>query len=91
MLDTYIRGAYKHAMTLDEFIKSENNKAAARGKPRITDAAFGEIVGLSQAHVNRLRNGKSRPSLEVAAKIAAETRNRVSLADWKKPVLEAAQ
>jgi transcriptional regulator with XRE-family HTH domain len=69
-------------MTLDEFIKSENAKAIARGKPKLTDEAFAKVVGLSQAHVNRLRNGKSSPSLEVAAKIAVATRNKVALGDW---------
>lgn len=78
-------------MTLDEYIKSENKKAAARGKRRITDAAFGEVIGLSQAHVNRLRNGRCVPTMAVAAKIASVTRNRVALTDWKVPVLEAAQ
>jgi len=69
-------------MTLDEFLKSENAKAIAQGKPKITDTAFGVLVGLSQAHVNRLRNGKNKPSWEVAARIAAATKNKVTLNDW---------
>ena len=75
-------------MTLDEFLKSENAKAIARGKPKMTDYAFGLQVGLSQAHVNRLRNGKSLPSWEVAAKIAGVTKNKVTANDW---YTEAAQ
>lgn len=69
-------------MTLDDFLKSENAKAVARGKPKMTDHAFGELVGLSQAHVNRLRNGKNKPSWEVAARIAAVTKNKVTANDW---------
>lgn len=75
-------------MTLDEYLKSENAKAIARGKQKMTDEAFGRLVGLSQAHVNRLKNGKSKPSWEVASKIAQATRNKVTANDW---YTEAAQ
>lgn len=75
-------------MTLDEYIKSENKKAAVRNKPRITDATFGALIDLSQAHVCRLRNGKSRPSWEVMEKIANVTGKKVSPNDW---YTEAAQ
>ena len=75
-------------MTLDEFLKSENAKAIARGKQKMTDHAFGQLVGLSQAHVNRLRNGKNLPSLEVAVRIASVTKNKVTASDW---YTEAAQ
>lgn len=77
-------------MTLDEYFKTENAKAAERGKPRLTETAFGEMVGLSQAHVNRLRNGKSRPSWDVMDRIALATKRKVSANDWQKSVLVGA-
>jgi DNA-binding XRE family transcriptional regulator len=82
MIDAHIYAVYIDRMTLNEFIKSENAKAVSCGKPKMTDHAFGQLVGISQAHVNRLRNGKAIPSLGVAAKIASVTRNKVTANDW---------
>lgn len=48
----------------------------------LSDEAFGQRVGLSQSQVNRIKNGKSKPSLEMVAKISKATEGHVSFADF---------
>lgn len=50
-------------MTLDEFMRAQG----------ITDQALSEQIGVSRPHVTRIRNGKRRPSIDVAAKLEAAT------------------
>jgi len=59
------------AMKLDLYLK-ENG---------LTDAAFGERIGLSQSQVSRIRRGLSWPSKEVIASIASATSNAVTAND----------
>ena len=47
----------------------------------LTDAAFGERIGLSQSQVSRIRRGLSWPSKDVIASIAAATSNAVTAND----------
>lgn len=77
-------------MTLDEYLTKLNNERAARNEPKLTDEAFGKLVGLSQPHVSRLRNGIVRPSWKAMEAIAIETNGLVkaSAEDW--PVKESA-
>lgn len=49
---------------------------------KISDEAFGQLVGLSQSQVNRIKNGKSKPSLDMVAKIDAASRGAVSFLDF---------
>jgi DNA-binding XRE family transcriptional regulator len=39
----------------------------------LTDEEISEVAGLSRAQANRIRNGKCRPSLDTALKLAAAT------------------
>lgn len=48
----------------------------------LSDEAFGQLVGLSQSQVNRIKNGKSKPTLEMVAKISKATEGNVSFADF---------
>ena len=48
----------------------------------LSDEAFGQLVGLSQSQVNRIKNGKSKPTLEMVAKISKATEGSVSFADF---------
>lgn len=77
-------------MTLDEYLTELNQERAESGKPKMTDEAFGKLVGLSQSHVSRLRNGVVRPSWKAMEAIAAITDEKVraSAEDW--PVRETA-
>lgn len=77
-------------MTLDEYLTELNQERAANGEPKMTDDAFGKLVGLSQSHVSRLRNGIVRPSWKAMEAIADETGQKVkaSAEDW--PVRESA-
>lgn len=59
-------------MKLDLYLTTNN----------ISDDAFGQKIGLSQSQVNRIRNGKSKPTLAMVAKISIETNEEVSFADF---------
>lgn len=71
-------------MTLDEYLTKLNQERAESGKPKMTDEAFGKLVGLSQSHVSRLRNGVVRPSWKAADAIATATGQKVKATaeDW---------
>lgn len=60
-------------------------------KTKETDAAFGKRCGISQSQISRLKRGICRPSWEAVSKIAAATGNKVKLADWPAPQIEAAE
>lgn len=67
-------------MKLDEFIKDK----------KLTDATFGELVGLSQSQVSRIRRGVSWPSKEAIEKIAKATKHKVTANDLLKAKESAA-
>lgn len=64
---------YCAGMTLDDFLKAE---------PKLSHAAFGQKIGVSQATVTRYANGKRKPSLAMALKIEEVTRRKVKVSDW---------
>lgn len=47
----------------------------------ITDAEFGEKIGVSQSQVSRIKNGKTSPSLEVIVAIEKITKGKVRAED----------
>ncbi|MGN8022298.1 helix-turn-helix domain-containing protein [Phyllobacterium sp. 22229] len=59
-------------MKLDLYLTSKN----------ISDEAFGQRIGLSQSQVNRIRNGKSKPTIVTIARIDSETEGVVSFPDF---------
>lgn len=59
-------------MTLHEWLRRQ-------GK---TDAWLAEKVGRHRATITKIRNGRKRPSIEVAAKIQRLSRNAVTAADY---------
>lgn len=59
-------------MKLDAYLSSEN----------IKEADFAASIDCSQAHVNRLRRGKSFPSPKMIERIRRATGEQVSFADW---------
>lgn len=63
-------------MTLDEWL------TAAKDAKGMTEEKFGELVGISQAQVNRLRKGKSPPSARVIARTHEVTDKMVTPNDW---------
>lgn len=66
-------------MTLNDYLTTYKHKD---GKVGMTDAAFGELCGISQPQVSRLRNGKSRPSFEAIEAIRAASGGSVTPNDW---------
>jgi formyltetrahydrofolate synthetase len=48
----------------------------------ITDADFGAQIGKDRSIVNKIRNGKLSPTLEVAALIEEKTGGVVKMQDW---------
>lgn len=73
-------------MTLDEYFKTQAEEGV-----KLTDAAFGSVVGVSQPHISRLRNNLIRPSWKTMDAIEKATGGKVtaSAADW--PLREAAE
>lgn len=59
-------------MKLDAYLSSEN----------IKEADFAASIECSQAHVNRLRRGKSFPSPDMIERIHKATNEKVSVSDW---------
>lgn len=49
---------------------------------KISDEAFGQLIGLSQSQVNRIRREVSKPTLEMVAKISVATNKKVSFEDF---------
>lgn len=76
MLDVHMQIVHKRGMTLNDFLSSDET-----GKT-MSDAAFGELCGMSQSQISRLRNGKSRPSFEAMEMIRTATAGKVSPNDW---------
>lgn len=48
----------------------------------LTNAAFAERVGVSEATISRLRNGKQTPSWDLIQRITVETAGRISPNDF---------
>lgn len=48
----------------------------------ISDAEFGALIDKDRTTVNRIRNGKVRPTLDVAAEIEAKTGGAVPMQAW---------
>jgi transcriptional regulator with XRE-family HTH domain len=69
-------------MTLDQYLTQENERRAKAKKPKLTDAEFGALVGISQPQVSRLRAGLSRPSWATIDAIMTATKGKVSANDW---------
>ncbi len=61
-------------MTLKEFIKAQD--------PKLSHAAFGERVGVTQATINRYVRGDRFPSPDMIRKIETATDGKVTVADW---------
>ena len=49
---------------------------------KLTDAAFGKLVGLSQSQVNRIKRGVSKPSWDALGAIERATKGAVKAADF---------
>ena len=47
----------------------------------LTDAAFGELIGVSQSQVSRIKRGVSWPSKDVLTAIALATKQKVTAND----------
>jgi transcriptional regulator with XRE-family HTH domain len=58
-------------MTLKEYLSSLT----------ITDAEFGEKIGVSQSQISRIKHGKTSPSLEVIVAIEKMTKGKVRAED----------
>jgi DNA-binding XRE family transcriptional regulator len=72
VVDIYVRRGHIIAMTLHEWLKSEQR----------TDAWLAAKVGRHRATITKIRNGRLMPSIEVAAKIQRLSRNAVTAADY---------
>ncbi len=48
----------------------------------INDADFAALIGKDRSIVNKIRNGKLRPTLEVAALIETHTSGAVKMQEW---------
>lgn len=57
---------------LDKFLTDAN----------VSDAEFGVLIDKDRTTVNRIRNGKLRPTLDVAANIEAKTGGAVPMQAW---------
>lgn len=68
-------------MTLEQYLR-ENG---------LTDAAFGELVNVSQSQISRIRRGVSWPSKDVVSAIEEATRGAVTANDILRVQQEAAQ
>lgn len=73
---------YVFGMTLKEFFKSQDTK--------LSHAAFGERIGVTQATINRYVRGDRFPSPEMIRKIQEATDGKVAVADWYEPAEDAA-
>lgn len=67
-------------MTLHEYLTVEKTAAG------LTEAVFAKRIGISQAHVNRLRRGEGWPQKEVMERIRAATGGRVTPNDFLSPL-----
>lgn len=60
----------------------DNPLAIYMDKQGIGDSDFAELIGKDRTLVNRLRRGGVKPTLEVAARIEAETAGAVPMQAW---------
>ena len=68
-------------MTLDEYLKGH----------AITEQQLAAATGCSQATINRVRNGKQRPSLDLLESVARATNGAVTPNDFISLEPEAAE
>lgn len=61
-------------MTLEQYLKSK--------KPKISHAAFAELVGVSQVTINRYIRGDRFPNKKMIEKIHLATNAAVTAGDW---------
>jgi len=54
-------------------------------RENVNDAQFAALVGIDRTLVNRLRRGKVKPTLKVAAEIEAKTGGGVPMQSWLAP------
>lgn len=76
------------SMTLDDWLKKQNE-----GDGKLSDAQFGERIGLSQSQISRLRRCKSRPSWKTMDAVHAATQGLVkpNAEDWPVDPMEVAE
>lgn len=65
---------YGFDMTLEKYLSAST--------PKISHAAFGELVGVTQATINRYVSGTRFPSPEMVRKIHDATNGAVGVSDW---------
>lgn len=73
---------YGSGMTLKQYIDAQT--------PKLSHAAFGAKIGVTQATINRYVRGDRFPSPEMIRKIHDATGGKVGVADWY-AVTEAAE
>lgn len=61
-------------MTLEQYLKKHN--------PKISHRAFADLVGVTQATINRYVRNERFPSPEMISKIQLATKGAVKVADW---------
>lgn len=83
MLDVNMQFMHIGSMTLSEYLASHKNQDGTVG---LSDAAFGEMIEMSQSQVNRMKNGVSRPSWKTIELIRVKTNGKVKPNDWFKSV-----
>lgn len=57
-------------------------------KKNLKDAQFGELIGVSQSQVSRLKSGVSYPSWKTVEAIERATNGKVTARDFVKPQAE---
>jgi hypothetical protein len=75
--------------TVAEFKPRSKLETYLRTK-KLTDEAFGALVGLSQSQVSRIKRGKSVPSWSTITAIEEATRGKVTIRDLRPEQQEAA-
>ncbi len=60
------------AMDLNAYLRTE----------KLTNAAFGELIGMGASSVWKLRNGKTEPSLRIIQEIERATGGKVTAMDF---------
>lgn len=73
MLDMHMHTMHDDRMKLETYLRNK----------KLTDEAFGALVGLSQSQVSRIKRGKSTPSWKTIAVIEEATRGRVTIRDLR--------
>ncbi len=61
-------------MTLEQYLKSQ--------EPKLSHASFGELVGVTQATINRYVRGERFPAPDMILKIDTATNGAVKVTDW---------